>query len=142
VEAREALAKVPLFSRLKRDALDTLARSAKVHRFDEGELIVKEGDDAVAFYALCDGEAEVVKHLGQEGERVLGRLNKGEFFGEMALIDGFPRSATVRAVTECECLVLSRWDFLALVRSKPEVALGILPVLSLRLREFEEQVWR
>ena len=89
---------------------------------------------------LRRAEAEVVKGLGQEGERVLGHLTEGDFFGEMALLDGFPRSASVRAVSECECLVLARWDLLALVKTTPEVALAILPVLSRRLRECEDQL--
>jgi CRP/FNR family cyclic AMP-dependent transcriptional regulator len=140
MEAREALARAPLFSNLKRDVLETLARSGKVQRFAPGELLVKEGEDASAFYVLCEGQAEVVKRLGQEGEQVVGRLSEGDFFGEMALLDGFPRSASVRAVGDCECLLLVRWDFLALVRTSPDVALAILPVLSRRLRECEEQL--
>jgi len=140
MEAREALARAPLFSNLKGDFLDTLARSVKVRRFAPGELLVGEGEDATTFYVLCEGQAEVVKRLGQEGEQVIGHLSDGDFFGEMALLDGFPRVASVRAVSDCECLLLVRWDFLALVRTSPEVALGILPVLSRRLRECEEQL--
>ena len=70
----------------------------------------------------------------------MGHLTEGDFFGEMALLDGFPRSASVRAVSECECLVLVRWDFLGLVRTNPEVASAILPVLSRRLRECEDRL--
>jgi CRP/FNR family transcriptional regulator len=140
VEARDALARAPLFSKLKRDLLDSLARSAKARRFTAGELLAKEGEDAAAFYVLCQGQAEVVKRLGQEGERVVGTLAEGDFFGEMALLDGFPRSASVRAVSDCECLVLARWDFLGLARTSPEVPLAILPVLSRRLRECEQQL--
>jgi CRP-like cAMP-binding protein len=140
MEAREALAKAPIFSRLKREVLDPVARAATVRRLAPGDLLAKEGDDAVAFYVMCSGQAEVVKRLGQEGERVVGHLREGDFFGEMALLDGFPRSASVRAVSECECLALARWDFLALVRTNPEVALAILPVLSRRLRECENQL--
>jgi CRP/FNR family cyclic AMP-dependent transcriptional regulator len=140
VEAREALARAPIFSGLKRSTLKSLGRAAKVRRFAPGELLVEEGDEAVAFFVLCRGQAEVVKGLGQEGERVLGSLTEGDFFGEMALLDGYPRSASVRAVDQCECLVLARWDLLALIRTSPEVALGILPVLSRRLRECEDQL--
>jgi len=140
VEAREALAKAPMFSSLKRGTLKSLARAAKVRQFGPGELLVEEGDEAVAFFVLCRGQAEVVKGLGQGKGRVLGNLTEGDFFGEMALFDGFPRSASVRAVSECECVVLARWDLLALIRTSPEVALGILPVLSRRLRDCEEQL--
>jgi CRP/FNR family cyclic AMP-dependent transcriptional regulator len=140
VEVREALARAPIFSRIKRDEFNALARTAKVHRFAPGELLVEEGEQAVAFYVLCRGQADVVKGVGQEREQVVGHLTEGDFFGEMALLDGFPRSAGVRAASECECLVLLRWDFLALVKTSPEVALAILPVLSRRLRECEDQL--
>ena len=140
MEPREALARAPIFAQLERGSLEALARAAKVRRFAPGELLVREGEDAVAFYVVCSGQAEVVKALGRKKEQVVGHLGPGDFFGEMALLDGFPRSASVRAVTDCECLVLVRWDFLGVVRSHIEVALGVLPVLSRRLRECEDQL--
>ena len=120
--------------------MKSLARAAKVRRFAPSELLVKENDEAAAFFVLCRGQAEVVKGLGQRGEHILGNLAEGDFFGEMSLFDGFPRSASVRAVGDCECVVLARWDLLALIRISPEVALGILPVLSRRLRECENRL--
>ena len=140
MEASEALAKAPIFSGLKRAALKSLGRASKIRRFAPGELLVKEGDEAVAFYVLCSGQAEVVKGLGQAKHLVLGNLKEGDFFGEMALFDGFPRSASVRAVSECECLVLGRWDLVGLIRTNPEVAPAIFPVLSRRLRECAQQL--
>jgi CRP-like cAMP-binding protein len=140
VEAIEALIRAPIFSDLKRNTLKSLARAAKVRRFAPGELLVEEGEEAAAFFVLCRGQAEVVKGLGQDKQRVLGNLTEGDFFGEMALLDGFPRSASVRAVSQCECVVLARWDLLALIKTSPEVALSILPVLSRRLRECEDQL--
>ena len=140
MEPREALARAPIFSVLQRGSLDALARAATARRFAPSELLVKEGEEAVAFYVLCEGQVEVVKGLGQKGERVVGRLAEGDFFGEMALLDGFPRSASVRAVADCECLVLTRWDFLGEMRSNIQVALAILPVLSRRLRDCEDQL--
>lgn len=140
MDVTEELLRAPIFSNLKRDVLDSLARSTKVRKFAPGEVLVREGEDAVAFFMLCEGEAEVVKGLAQDGERVVGHLTAGEFFGEMALLDGFVRSASVRATSDCECCVLARWDFLGLVRTSPDVALAILPVLSRRLRECEDQL--
>lgn len=141
MEVKEALARAPVFSNLKRTALNSVGREAQLRRFAPGELLVREGEPAVAFFILDSGQAEVVKGLGQEGERVVAHLAEGDFFGEMSLLDGFPRSASVRAVTECECIVLARWDFLALLRGNPEVALPILPVLCRRLRECGDQTW-
>ncbi len=140
MEAGEALLRAPIFSGLKRNTLKSLARAAKVRRFAPGDVLVEEGEEAAAFFVLCRGQAEVVKGLEQDKQRVLGNLTEGDFFGEMALLDGFPRSASVRAVSECECVVLARWDLLALIKTNPEVALAILPVLSRRLRECEEQL--
>ena len=140
MDAREALVRAPIFASLKPSLLDSLARSAKPRRFAPGELLVKEGDDAATFFVLCSGDAEVVKGVELEGGRVIGSLAPGDFFGEMALLGSFQRAATVRATSDCECLVLARWDFLGLVRTSPEVALAILPVLSQRLRECEEQL--
>ena len=140
MEASEALAKAPIFSGLKRATLKSLARASKIRQFAPGELLVTEGDEAVAFFVLCSGQAEVVKGLGQNAQLILSNLKEGDFFGEMALFDGFPRSASVRAVGECECLVLGRWDLFALIRTHPDVSLAILPVLSRRLRECEAQL--
>lgn len=140
MDVREALAKAPIFANLGPEILDFLAGLARVRHFRTGELLVRESEDAVAFFVLSQGYAEVVKGLEQEEEQVVGHLSEGDFFGEMALLDGFPRSASVLAVRDCECLVLERRDFLALVRTSPEVALAILPVLSRRLRDCEDQL--
>lgn len=140
MDAKEALVRSTIFSVLEQRSLNALARAATVRRFTPGDLLVKEGDEAVAFFVVCEGQLEAVKGLGRKGERVVGTLNPGDFFGEMALLDGYPRAAAVRAATDCECLVLTRWDFLAEVRGNIQVALAILPVLSRRLRECENQL--
>ncbi len=140
MDAKEALARSSIFSGLDRRSLEALARAATVRRFAAGQVVVKEGDEAVSFYVVGQGRLEAVKALGQKEERVVGTLNPGDFFGEMALLDGFPRATGVRAGSDSECLVLTRWDFLGEVRAHIQVALAILPVLSRRLRECEEQL--
>ena len=140
VDAKEALVRSSIFSGLDRGSLEALARAAIVRSFAAGQVVVKEGDEAVSFYVVGQGRLEAVKALGQKEERVVGTLNPGDFFGEMALLDGFPRATGVRAGSDSECLVLTRWDFLGEVRANIQVALAILPVLSRRLRECEEQL--
>ena len=137
MEPGEALKKASIFANLERDSLDGLVKVAKVREVPKGEVLVKEGDDAVAFYVMMSGEAEVVKGLGGE-ERVVGKLSAGDFFGEMALFDGFPRATSVRAISDCKAVALVRWDFFGVLRSNIEVALAILPVMSKRLRECED----
>lgn len=140
MEPGEAIVAAPIFQHLSRSSLESVARSAKVQRFNAGDVLVKEGTDASAFFVIVNGEAEVVKGMGREDAVVLDKLGPLDFFGEMALLDGFPRSASVRALTECQCIVLVRWDFLGLIRANPQVALEVLPVLSRRLRALEDRL--
>jgi CRP/FNR family transcriptional regulator len=71
---------------------------------------------------------------------VLNTLGEGDFFGEMALFEGFPRNATIRAVEDTECMAMTRWDFTAEMKNHPEIAVGMVLVLVRRLRAVEEQL--
>jgi CRP/FNR family cyclic AMP-dependent transcriptional regulator len=139
MSTEDVLAQVPLFSQLSRRDLKRLAKGTVSRQFSKGHVIVKEGDQALSFYLICSGRAEVVKGAEGSSPRVLNTLGPGDFFGEMALLDGYLRSASVRALEDTECLVLSRWDFLAELRTSPYIAVQMLPVLSRRLRELESQ---
>ena len=139
MNTEETLSQVPLFSQLSRKDLKRLAKGTVSRHSSKGEVIVKEGERAVAFYLILSGRVEVVKGADGASPRVLNTLGPGDFFGEMALLDGYLRSASVRALEDTECLVLSRWDFLAELRSSPYIAVQMLPVLSRRLREAESQ---
>ena len=140
MEMKEALTAATIFTRLSKGSLQALERAAKVRHYSPGEMLVEEGEEAVAFFVLMSGEAEVVKGVKAGTEVKLEQLKEGNFFGEMALLDGFPRSASVRALTDCEAVVLVRWDFLGTVRANPVVALDILPILSQRLRKCEDML--
>ena len=136
----DILASASLFSELSRRDLKRLAAATITRAYKKGEVIVKEGELAVAFYLITKGRVNVMR--GGEGERqtALASLGPGEFFGEMALLDSYPRSASVIAAEDTECLVLSRWDFLAELRSNPFIAVQMLPVLSRRLRNLQQDI--
>lgn len=136
----DTLAQASLFSQLSHKDLKRLAKGTVSRRFEKGEVIVREDERAVAFYLILSGSAEVVKGADGSSPRVLNTLRAGDFFGEMALLDNYLRSASVRALEDTECLVLSRWDFMAELRSSPYIAVQMLPVLSRRLRESEAQL--
>ncbi len=140
MNTEETLAQVPLFSQLSRKDLKRLAKGTVSRHSSRGEVIVKEGERAVAFYLILSGRVEVVKGADGASPKVLSSLGHGDFFGEMALLDGYMRSASVRALEDTECLVLSRWDFMAELRSSPYIAVQMLPVLSRRLRDAEAQL--
>ena len=140
MDIEDTVAQAAIFSELSRRDLRRLAAGTVCRNFAKGDIIVKESDDATAFFVMCSGKAEVLKGGGKSKPRVVGTLGPGDFFGDMALLDGYQRSATVRALEETECLVLYRWDFLAELRTRPSIALQMLPVLSRRLREAEAQL--
>ena len=126
------LAAIPLFSRLEKDDLERLGKSVIQRNYAKGDTIVKEGEQAVAFYVIVSGRVDVMKG----GEKV-GEKRAGEPFGEMALLDGYPRSTTVIAAEDTECLVMTRWDFTAELKTGNTIALAMLPELSKIIRRLE-----
>ncbi len=128
----KTLAAIPLFSRLEESDISRLAKSVVPRNYVKGATIVKEGEQAVAFYVIVSGKVDVTKG----GEKV-GEKRAGQPFGEMALLDGYPRSTTVVAAEDTECLVMTRWDFTAELKSNPSMALSMLPELSKIIRRLE-----
>jgi len=133
----DTLAEIELFSEMPRRHLESLAKVTLIKEFKKGDVIVRQGDRGVAFYAVSKGTVEV-SQTDAGRETVLATLHRGDFFGEMALIDNDLRSASVRAVEDCECLVLTKWDFAAELNSpESRVALAMLPVLARRIRALD-----
>lgn len=132
----ELLATVPLFAKLNAKTLDRLDRILVERKFEPGAAIVTEGDAAAGFFLIKDGAVDVTRGEGVK----LAQLGRGQYFGDMALLDGHPRSATVTATSTTTCLVMTRWDFLAEVRSNPDIAIELMEHLSLKVRELEERI--
>jgi len=130
------LKNVPIFSELGRRDLERVSKLMVPRSVRAGEAIIKEGDQAAGFFIISSGKVEVVHDVDGKAER-LAELGPGDFFGEMALFEGFPRNATVRAVGDTECLAMTRWDFTAEMKNHPEIAVSMVPVLVRRLREVE-----
>ena len=133
VRARDALAQVPLFAGMPPRFLKRLGDKMDEQRFMEGATIVRQGEPGDTFYVLVEGEAKVKDANG----RTLSRLIPGDFFGEISLMDGGPRTATVVAETNLTALALSRKDFSALLQSEPKVTVGLLKHASALLRRLE-----
>jgi CRP/FNR family transcriptional regulator, cyclic AMP receptor protein len=132
-DVEETLAKVPLFSGVKPKDLKRLEKRMQERSFNEGDEITKEGESGVGFFVIEDGNATV-----SIGGKILRTLGPGEFFGEVALIDSGPRSATVVATTDLRCRGMSAWEFKPFVEEHPDVAWALLETLVGRLREAEE----
>jgi CRP-like cAMP-binding protein len=126
----ELLQQVPLFKSLSRQQLESLAQSLRDRTFSAGSEVTTEGQSGVGFFLIEEGAA-TVSVQGDE-KRTLGA---GDYFGEMALIDDSPRSATIVADTDLKCWGLTSWEFRPLVESNAAIAWAMLQTLAARLRE-------
>jgi CRP-like cAMP-binding protein len=127
-EAIDLIASVPLFASLSRRHLGHVAGVATTKRYAPGSALALVGKPADAFFVILDGRVRV-EAPGRPIE-----LAAGDFLGEMALIDGEPRSATVVALADVFVLMVPRSKFLKLLESEPKLALAIMATLSGRLR--------
>jgi CRP/FNR family transcriptional regulator, cyclic AMP receptor protein len=127
----EILAAVPLFSKMSKRRLRSLSDRAKVVGYSPNQTVLGEGArGGGSVFVLVEGTARVVA-----GGRTVKRLGPGDVFGELALLDGRPRSASVVAMSSIVTARLSRTAFLDLVRSDPDIALQIMEMLATRLRD-------
>ena len=139
------LRRVPLFQAVETGRVAALADAARFCVYPAGAAIVEQGQlreesqDGDSLYLIVEGRVRVVRERdGSEEE--LAQLGPGEFFGEMALLDGKPRSATVLTAEDTQCFILSRWDLLRAMRRDPEIAIQMLTVMSHRLRSMQEMI--
>ena len=128
----DTLARVPLFSGIKPKELKKLGKRMTERDFNEGDEITREGESGIGFFVIEDGEASVSIR-----GKIVRTLGPGEHFGEVALIDSGPRSATIVASTDLRCRGMSAWEFRPFVEEHPEVAWGLLETLVGRLRAAE-----
>lgn len=133
----EFLSRVPIFSNCTPEEISAIAAVAQESGFQTGQIIVTQGTPGQAFYLVLSGRVEIIRD-GQS----LGAFGPGDFFGEMSLLDHAPRSATIKALETSTCLMLSSWDFKALLEKHPSIAIKLLEVLSRRLRVADERIGR
>jgi CRP/FNR family transcriptional regulator, cyclic AMP receptor protein len=128
----ELLRRVPLFADLDKKELEGIANSLKERTFRAGETITSEGESAVGFFVIQDGEAKVTVG-GQER----GRLGAGDYFGEIALIAQTGRTATVIAESDVRCLGMTFWEFRPLVEENGKIAWKMLQSLARKMSELQ-----
>ena len=126
---KQQLGKIPLFSGLSSKALHTLAVTAADKSYRAGDVIVKQGEKSFGLFIIVDGKADVEK-----SGKTVATLGQGQFFGEMALLDEEPRTATVKAATPCRCIVVYSWEFWSSVGKDPEALRSLLKESVRRLR--------
>ena len=129
-DVTEHLARIPLFSGCSKKELQSVARSIKQINHPAGTVIAREGDPGAGLFIIGEGEADVTV-----GGKKVNRLGAGDSFGEMALLDGGPRTATVTAATPVKIYALSEWAFRGLLADQPAIAMRTLEAMAERLRE-------
>jgi CRP/FNR family cyclic AMP-dependent transcriptional regulator len=139
-EARELLGNVPALAVLSRDDLLDLAASARRRSYAKGQLIFHRDDPGDSLHIIKKGEVRVILPSPQGEEVTLALLGSGDFFGELCLLDGVPRSATTIAAKTTETLVIERDRFVQWLQSRPAAAIAILAVVGRRLRAADELV--
>jgi len=134
------LKEVPLFSRLKNAQLKTLAAGCKNALFKKGDVVFRRTDLSTDLYIVNSGKLKAVLTDDEGGEIVLARFEKGAFFGELSLLDGKGRSATIIADQDSELAVLEKDIFLDLLHKSPQIATALMATLAERLRKADEMI--
>lgn len=129
----ELLGAAPLFADVDADGLQRIAARTVEVAFTDGHVIARQGEIGTGFFLIASGGVRVVRD-GQES----ASLGPGEFFGELSILDGKPRTAQVVAAGPTVCLALASWDFEAVVAEEPAVAMAVLRALASRLRSLTE----
>ena len=139
--AREALERCVLFQHVDVDGLDACLACLRLRRFKREETVFHQGDPGDALYIVASGRVKVVLPSPEAGEgAILATLTRGQFFGELAMLDGQPHSADVVALEPTETLVLGRADFERLFESEPSIRRSLVLALARELRRLTDHV--
>ncbi|HLX12669.1 MAG TPA: cyclic nucleotide-binding domain-containing protein, partial [Bacteroidota bacterium] len=134
------LKNISLFASLEEDDLNRLRQLWKPLKRNAGQLVFKKGDRAHSMFIVKDGEVAITVWTKDNQEAVLTNLASGDFLGELALLDGSPRSASAKAIRETQLLEMTRDDFLEFLRSRPEVTIKMMEIIASRLRATNEMM--
>ena len=139
-EARELLGAVPSLAGLAPEDLQDLASSARRRLYPKGQIIFHRGDPGDSLHIIVNGEVRIMLPSREGEEMTLARLGPGDFFGDLCLFDGGPRSATAIAVEATETTVVERYRFIEWLQSRPAAAIAVLAAVAGRLRAADELV--
>lgn len=135
----ESLKRVPILAALNEEHLAMLAKLATTKTFSQGKIIIKQGEPGAGLFVILDGTVEVTMQPRPDKPEIkVNTLSTGDFFGEMALIDGYPRNATVTTLADTKVVELGRWVFLDAMRREPAIGVALVPILTQRIRALEE----
>jgi CRP/FNR family transcriptional regulator, cyclic AMP receptor protein len=138
----ELLHRVPVFSTLSPEELEHVAQVAMPRRFQAGEIVFKEGDEGSTCYVVRSGRARAVREHPDGRSITLAHFGPGDIFGEMAMLDGDRRSATVESIDETDAIAILSTDMHRLLREYPDISVKLIAALGRRLRDTNERLAR
>ncbi|STX28593.1 cyclic nucleotide-binding protein [Legionella beliardensis] len=139
VEPLKTLQSSPLFSKLSKGILWRIASLVQERSFETGDYLMKQGEKGDSCFIISRGRVEIFYEIDNK-KITISEVGAGEILGELAIIDGLPRSASVIAIEPTETLTISEWDFKAQLQAYPEIALQLLPLIAQRLRHTQNQL--
>jgi len=134
------LENVSLFSGLPQSDLDAITKLATTRTFPRNTIIISEGDTSDSLYAVLSGKVKIYLSDDEGKEIIINIQGAGEYFGELALLDDSPRSASVMTIEECKLAIISKAAFDECLEANPQIALRVIRGLSARLRDLTENV--
>lgn len=136
----ESLRVIPLFSNLDDVQLQSIANKCTTRTYKAGTILFRENEPGTVFYLVVSGAVKIYTSNRQGEDKIMSILTAGDSFGELALLDGKPRSATAQAIEETTVISLALRSFQSLLKNHFDINLNILKQLSSRLRETNQQV--
>jgi CRP/FNR family cyclic AMP-dependent transcriptional regulator len=140
VEELSFLQNVPIFADLEEPELKKIEKLGLRKKYKRGNIVVLEKETGAALFVIISGKVKIVRTDEDGREVILSIFGPGEFFGEMSLLDGLARSASVVALAKAELFMIHRRDFLRLLHEHPQVAISLLGELTTRLRKADAQI--
>jgi CRP/FNR family cyclic AMP-dependent transcriptional regulator len=134
------LKNIPLFAGLGEQELSLLEQHANTRTFPKNAILITEGDDTDSLYIIQSGKVRIFMSNAEGKEIILNEQGPGEHFGELALVDDAPRSASVMALDKTQVSIISRQDFRKVLGKHPDIALSLIRDLSRRIRLLSENV--
>jgi CRP/FNR family cyclic AMP-dependent transcriptional regulator len=134
------LKNIPLFSVLADEELDAISRLAVTRNYPKNSVIINEGDHTDSLYVILSGKVKIFLTDDQQKEVIVAIQREGDYFGELALLDEAPRSASVMTMEPCSLLIVSRGAFERHLASDPKLAISLMRGLAARLRATTENV--
>ena len=139
-EAMSFLRTVPIFSDLDETELMRITKLGVRKKYKKGNIVLLEEETGSALFVIVTGKVKVVRSDDDGREVILAILGESDFFGEMAILDGMARSASVVAITRAELFMIHRRDFLKLLHDHPVISISLLKELTMRLRKADAQI--